>query len=216
MNDDLIQTTMSFVKKELSGTESGHDWWHTFRVFKTAEHIAHGEKCNLTVVLLGALLHDISDAKLNGGDETLAVQKAQNFLINQQVDPGIIQQVVYIIDHISFRKNLDNKVAMTPELAIVMDADRLDAIGAVGIARTFNYGGYKNRGIHDPEYKQSNAASYDTYTTSEAPTVQHFYDKLLKLKDLMNTNTGKALAEERHRFMEVYLDRFYREWNGEL
>ncbi|MFB6342510.1 HD domain-containing protein [Saccharicrinis sp. FJH62] len=216
MNSNLIKSTIAFVKQELSGNESGHDWWHTYRVYRTAESIAEKEHCNKTVVLLGALLHDISDAKLNGGDEKLAGKLAGDFLASQKVDPDIIQEVLYIIEHISFRKNLNKKSELTPELAVVMDADRLDAIGAIGIARTFNYGGFKNRLIHDPDFNQSDADTYDAYTKSEAPTIHHFYDKLLHLKDLMNTKTGKAMAEERHRFMETYLDRFYKEWNGEM
>ncbi|MFC0878097.1 HD domain-containing protein [Saccharicrinis sp. FJH2] len=216
MNSNLIKATIAFVKQELSGNESGHDWWHTYRVYKTAESIAEKEYCNKTVVLLGALLHDISDAKLNGGDEKLAGKLAGDFLARQKVDPDIIQEVLYIIEHISFRKNLNKKSELTPELAVVMDADRLDAIGAIGIARTFNYGGFKNRLIYDPDYNQPDADTYDGYTKSEAPTIQHFYDKLLHLKDLMNTKTGKTIAEERHRFMETYLGRFYKEWNGEM
>lgn len=215
MNSLVVQTT-EFVKQELADNESGHNWWHVYRVWKTAESIAKQEPCDRLVVSIGALLHDISDAKLNGGDETIAGNKTTEFLSSLKVDPDIIRQVLYIIEHVSFRKNIDNQNALTPELAVVMDADRLDAIGAIGIARTFNYGGFKNRDIHNPDYLPSDIQSYGEYMKSEAPTIQHFYDKLLKLKGLMNTDTGKAIAEERHRFMEEFLDRFYKEWNGEL
>lgn len=214
--NELIKHTIDFVKKELTGAESGHDWWHTYRVWKLADTIAHKEQCHRLTVNLAALLHDISDAKLNGGDEEKAINMARTFLEKEKVDPEIIDQVLYIIENISFRKNIDASAKTTPELAVVMDADRLDAMGAIGIARTFNYGGFKNRRIYDPDEATHDTHNYETYTKNESHTIQHFYDKLLKLKDLMHTKTGKAMAEERHQFMVEYLERFYKEWDGKI
>lgn len=211
----MIEATIHFVKNELQNAESGHDWWHTYRVWKTAEKISLNEPCNRLVVALGALLHDISDAKLNGGNENKAPEMAQTFLKSIGVDPDTIAQVLYIIKHISFRNNLEQSAILTPELAIVMDADRLDAMGAIGIARTFNYGGFKHRAMYNPDLKTEEASDYKSYTASESPTINHFYNKLLKLKDLMNTPTGKLMAQERHDFMVNYLKQFYKEWEGE-
>lgn len=213
---DLIQNTVSFVKKELETAEAGHDWWHILRVWNNAKNIAKHETCNSLVVELSALLHDIADPKFHNGDEEIGPQKATTFLMDQGVSKDILQSVIYIIRHISFKNSFQQEdFTITPELAIVMDADRLDALGAIGIARTFHYGGYKNREIYNPNIPPVAYENKEAYKNSTAPTLNHFYEKLLKLKDGMHTNTGKQLAEERHTFMEQYLEHFYREWNGE-
>ncbi|NJB71645.1 uncharacterized protein GGR42_002107 [Saonia flava] len=210
-----IEQTMAFVKETLKGAEGGHDWFHTHRVFLNAQRIAQSEKVNSLVVALGALLHDIADAKFHDGDETVGPKLAEEFLSTIQVDAKVVQHVVNIINHISFKNSLsDGEKFSSKELEVVQDADRLDAIGAIGIARTFNYGGFKNRVMYDPEIAPNLSMSKEEYKKSNAPTINHFYEKLLLLKNKMNTQTGKKLAEERHQFMLDYLEQFYKEWNG--
>ena len=211
---DLIATTIEFVKKELENAEGGHDWFHIERVYKNAVLISKTENCNATIVTLGALLHDIADSKFHNGDETIGPRKAKSFLESQQVSQKIIVHVIAIIENISFKGGNFEKQFTSIELDIVQDADRLDAIGAIGIARTFNYGGFKNRTIYNPEIVPNLAMSKLEYKNSESPTINHFYEKLLLLKDKMNTETGKKLAQKRHDFMQVYLNQFYDEWNG--
>lgn len=212
----LIQETINFVKKELQDAEGGHDWFHIERVFNTSKLLLKYEEGNATVVKLAALLHDIADPKFHGGDESIGPQTAKNFLESQYVDGQTIDHVVNIIKHMSFKNSLEKGTSFTSkELQIVQDADRLDAIGAIGIARAFNYGGFKNRELHNPDVPPNLNMSKEEYKKSKAPTINHFYEKLLLLKDKMNTSTGKKLAEERHQFMLNYLDQFYREWNGE-
>jgi uncharacterized protein len=211
----LIQKTITFVKQKLENAESGHDWFHIERVYNNALLIAKTEKCDLEVLQLGALLHDIADSKFNDGDETIGPKTAQKFLELENVDAKIINQVILIIENISFKVgNFDNPFSSI-ELKIVQDADRLDAIGAIGIARTFNYGGYKNRQIYNPEILPNLKMTKEEYKKSEAPTINHFYEKLLLLKDKMNTKTGKKIAQKRHQFMETFLEQFYDEWSGE-
>ncbi len=214
-SDSLIQRTVAFVKTKLSQAEGGHDWWHIYRVWQCARHIASTEKVDHLIVELGALLHDIADSKFHDGDETVGPRMARAFLENEGVSEEIVQHVVNIIQHISFKGGNHNQEFYSPELAVVQDADRLDAIGAIGIARTFNYGGFKNRALYDPEISPKLNMSKEEYKKSTAPTINHFYEKLLLLKDRMNTETGKAMAEKRHRFMELYLEEFYKEWEGE-
>jgi len=212
---DFIQKTADYVKKTLQEAEAGHDWWHTLRVWKNAKRIAQTEPCNRLVVELAALLHDIADTKFNNGDEEEAPRLAQAFLSSIGAESEMIEQVVNIIRHISFKNTFKNQsVIINPELAIVRDADRLDAIGAIGIARTFHYGGYKNRQMYNPSIPPQHYQSQDSYQKSDAPTINHFYEKLLKLKDQMLTNSGKKLAEERHAFMEKFLQQFFSEWEG--
>ena len=214
-NENLIQTTIQFVKQKLQNAEGGHDWFHIERVFKNSLLIAKNEKCNLLVVQLGALLHDIADSKFNDGDETIGPKVASDFLKSQNVDDKIIEEVVQIINNISFKGGNFQKTYNSIELDIVQDADRLDAIGAIGIARVFNYGGFKNRVLYDPEIFPSLDMTKEDYKNNANPTLNHFYEKLLLLKDKMNTKTGKKIANERHLFMENYLSQFYGEWNGE-
>jgi uncharacterized protein len=211
---EIIHSTVDFVKKELVGAEGGHDWFHTYRVWKMACRIAEYEECNKLVVELAALLHDIADAKFNDGDEEAGALKAADFLSEMNVTDEIIGHVVEIIRHVSFKGGNHQQEFRSPEMDIVQDADRLDAIGAIGIARTFNYGGYKNRKIYDPEIKPDLNMTKEAYRNSTAPTINHFYEKLLLLKDRMNTRTGTVMAEHRHQFMEEFLNEFYEEWEG--
>lgn len=213
-NENLIHKTISFVKKKLQNAEGGHDWFHIERVYKNALLIAKDENCNLQVVQLGALLHDIADSKFHNGDETVGPKVAREFLEAQEVAEEIIIHVIRIIQNISFKGGNFEKKFSSIELDIVQDADRLDALGAIGIARTFNYGGFKNRTLYDPEIAPNMQMTTEEYKRSEAPTLNHFYEKLLLLKDKMNTPAGKKIAQERHRFMETFLAQFYAEWEG--
>lgn len=217
MNKNLcLENTKAFVKKSLENAEGGHDWFHIERVFNNAMRIAKEETANEFIVALGALLHDIADYKFHNGDEQVGPRIAREFLTSQDVPQEIIDHVVNIINHISFKGGNNVQKFHSPELAIVQDADRLDALGAIGIARTFNYGGFKGRALYDPAIAPNLNMSKEEYKNSNAPTVNHFYEKLLLLKDLMNTRTGKAMAEQRHHFMQEFLDQFYAEWNGEI
>jgi len=214
-NPQLISNTIAFVKQQLANAEGGHDWFHIERVLKNAENIAKGEDCNLEIVQLGALLHDIADSKFHNGDETVGPKVAREFLESQSVDQETIQHVIDIIDNISYKGGNFEKKFTSKELDIVQDADRLDALGAIGIARAFNYGGFKNRTLYNPEIAPNLSMSKDEYKKNDSPTLNHFYEKLLLLKDLMNTETGKQIALERHRYMENFLAQFYAEWDGE-
>lgn len=211
----LIDNTILFVKQKLENAEAGHDWFHIERVYKNALLIAQDELCDIQIVKLGALLHDIADSKFNDGDETVGPRVAREFLESQNTDEEIIVHVLNIIENISFKGGNFEKKFKSIELEIVQDADRLDAIGAIGIARTFNYGGFKNRQLYNPEIAPKLNMSKEEYKKSEAPTINHFYEKLLLLKDKINTKTGKNLAQERHKFMELFLSQFYAEWDGE-
>lgn len=214
-NPNLIHKTILFVKEELKNAEGGHDWFHIERVYKNALLIAKEEDCDLQIVQLGALLHDIADSKFHNGDETIGPKTAKTFLEKENVDSETILHVLNIIENISFKGGNFEKKFNSTELEIVQDADRLDAIGAIGIARAFNYGGFKNRVMHNPEIAPLMNMSKEEYKKSEAPTINHFYEKLLLLKDKMNTETGKKIAQERHKFMENFLAQFYAEWDGE-
>jgi uncharacterized protein len=215
MTQIIIDNTVDYVKATLADAEGGHDWWHIYRVWQAAKQIAKGEQANMLVVELGALLHDIADSKFNGGDETIGPAKAKAFLENQLVDATTVEHVVQIIANISFKGGKEKVVFKSLELDIVQDADRLDAIGAIGIARAFNYGGYKNRPMYDPNNPPNLDKTKEQYKHNNDPTINHFYEKLLLLKDRMNTATGKHLADERHQFMEQYLAQFYKEWEGQ-
>lgn len=212
--EQIIQNTIEFVKETLKGAEGGHDFFHIERVYKNALLIAKNEKVDEFVVSLGALLHDIADSKFHNGDETVGPQKARTFLESQQVSEEIITHIEKIITNISFKGGNFKQSFTSPELNVIQDADRLDAIGAVGIARCFNYGGFKNRELYNPEVPPNLKMTKEEYKKSTAPTINHFYEKLLLLKDKMNTTTGKAIAEQRHAYMEGFLEQFYKEWNG--
>ena len=215
IHQDIINKTILFVKAKLENAEGGHDWFHIERVFKNAVAIADNEVCDVTIVKLGALLHDIADSKFHNGDETIGPKIAREFLENEMLDEVTIQHVIHIIENISFKGGNVQKVFSSKELDIVQDADRLDAIGAIGIARAFNYGGFKNIPMYNPNIAPNLHMSKEEYKNSEAPTINHFYEKLLLLKDKMTTETGKQMAQERHRFMAVFLSQFYAEWDGE-
>ncbi|MBI6120993.1 HD domain-containing protein [Salegentibacter maritimus] len=212
----VLKNTEDFVKESLKNAEGGHDWFHIQRVWRNAKLIAKTETADLFIVELGALLHDIADSKFHNGDETIGPKVASEFLKKQQVSAEIITQVVKIIENVSFKGGNVQQDFNSIELKIVQDADRLDALGAIGIARTFNYGGFKERALYNPEIKPRLNMSKEEYKASSAPTINHFYEKLLLLKDRMNTKTGKDIAQKRHEFMEMYLEQFYAEWNGEL
>lgn len=213
--NNLIDITKAFVKAQLVQAEGGHDWFHIERVYNNALLIAKGEECDLLVVELGALLHDVADSKFHDGDETVGPSMAWQFLAAQKVDEDTIIHVVNIIENISFKGGNHEMKFHSVELDIVQDADRLDALGAIGIARTFNYGGFKNRAIYDPAIAPDLTMDKEQYKASTAPTLNHFYEKLLLLKDRMNTETGRKIAEGRHKYMQGFLAQFYAEWNGE-
>ena len=219
----IIKNTEAFVKATLKDAEGGHDWFHILRVWNNAKLISKNENVDGFVVELGALLHDIADSKFHNGDETIGPKIAREFLESQQVENSVINHIENIINNISFKSSLpadrgDNfeQKFNSPELEVIQDADRLDAIGAVGIARCFNYGGFKNRPLYNPEIAPNLDQSKEAYKNSEAPTINHFYEKLLLLKDRMNTVTGREIAVGRHQYMERFLTQFYAEWNGKL
>ena len=213
-NPALIEHTILFVKQQLEGAEGGHDWFHIQRVYNNALLIAKDEPCNLLVVQLGALLHDVADSKFHNGDETVGPAVARTFLESHNVDAETIEHVIAIIENISFKGGNFEKHFSSAELDIVQDADRLDALGAIGIARTFNYGGFKNRTLYDPAVLPQLQMDKEQYKATQSPTLNHFYEKLLLLKDRMNTPTGKTIAQGRHDYMEGFLAQFYAEWEG--
>ena len=212
--DTIIDKTIIFVKQQLQNAEGGHDWFHIERVYKNSLLIASTENCNEKVVQLGALLHDIADSKFHNGDETAGPKVARAFLESEKVSEDVIVAVINIIENISFKGGNFDKKFTSKELEIVQDADRLDAIGAIGIARTFNYGGFKNRQLYNPEILPNLKMNKEEYKNNNAPTINHFYEKLLLLKDKMNTETGKKIAVERHQYMEGFLKQFFDECDG--
>lgn len=209
----IIQKTVDFVRQSLQNAEAGHDWWHILRVWNNAKRIAHTEKVDLLIVELAALLHDIADSKFHNGDEEIGPTTAGDFLKSIEVDAETVEHVQQIIRHMSFKSSFNRVGFSSEEMKVVQDADRLDAIGAIGIARAFTYGGFKNREIYNPEIKPNFNLTKEAYKNAAAPTINHFYEKLLLLKDRMNTETARKIAEQRHRFMELYLEQFYAEWN---
>lgn len=214
-NQTIINATVDFVKMTLAEAEGGHDWWHIYRVWKNAKQIADKEgNVDLLVVELGALLHDIADSKFYDGDEEIGPKIARDYLISLKLPIQVVEHIENIVRHISFKSTKEGQKWTSSELAVVQDADRLDAIGAIGIARTFNYGGHKGKALYDPNIKPNLEMTKEEYKNSATPTLNHFYEKLLLLKDLMNTKTGRKMAEERHQFMEQYLEQFYSEWEG--
>ncbi|MCG2461600.1 HD domain-containing protein [Flavobacteriaceae bacterium F89] len=222
-NIEQVEQTIAFVKETLQGAEGGHDWFHIQRVFNNSLLIAKDEKVDIQIVSLSALLHDIADSKFHGGNESVGPQMAREFLASLGIKPSVIDHVVKIIENISFKSSLDSKgekkVAKrfnSLELQVVQDADRLDALGAIGIARAFNYGGFKGRELYNPDIAPNLKMDKETYKNSKAPTINHFYEKLLLLKNKMNTAGGRKLALERHQFMLDYLQQFYNEWNGSV
>lgn len=210
----VINKTLDFVKETLFGEGSGHDYWHVYRVWNNAKALAKGEQCNTYIVELGALLHDIADHKFHDGDLTIGPRVSREFLENLEVEEEIIAAVCEIIATVSFKGAKVESKMKTIEGMIVQDADRLDAIGAIGVARTFAYGGHKGHEMYNPDIKPQLHENFEDYKNSKGTTINHFYEKLLLLKDLMNTDTGKKAAEKRHKYMEDFLSQFYDEWNG--
>jgi len=215
-NQDIIDKTVEFVKKTLANAEGGHDRRHMYRVWKTAKHIAQTENVDMFVVELWALLHDIADSKFHNGDEEVGPKTARKYLESIQIEENIIVHVENIIRHISFKGGKIEQTFKSSELDVVQDADRLDALGAIGIARTFNYGGHKNREIYNPDIKPNLDMTKEEYKHNDEPTLNHFYEKLLLLKDRMNTKTGRKMAEQRHTYMEIFLEEFYGEREGKI
>ncbi len=214
-NRNIISLTVQFVQQTLQGAESGHDWWHIQRVWNNAILISKTEQADTFIIELAALLHDIADSKFHDGNEEIGPQRAGEFLKSIGLEEKTIIHIQQIIRNMSFKASLGQVDFHSKEMEVVQDADRLDAIGAIGIARAFTYGGYKNRELYNPEIPPALTMSKEDYKKSDAPTINHFYEKLLLLKDKMNTDTGLRIAEERHRFMLTYLEQFYNEWNGE-
>ncbi len=213
-NDEIVHQTADYIKNKMLGEGSGHDWWHIYRVWKNALHIGLDEKADMFVVELAALLHDIADWKFHDGNDDIGPQMARSWLEKLAVEETVIAHVCQIIMDVSFKGAGVSTNMKTIEGKVVQDADRLDAIGAVGIARTFAYGGSKSREIYNPDIKPFLHASFEEYKNSISPTLNHFYEKLLLLKDLMNTSTAKNMAEHRHQIMEDFLAEFYQEWEG--
>jgi len=213
-NKEIVAQTEKFVKNALAGAEAGHDWWHIHRVYNNAKLILETEEADHLVVVLAVLLHDIADSKFNEGNDEVGPKTAGEFLRSILVEENVIIHVQQIIRNVSFHSGLTRVEFRSKELEIVQDADRLDAIGAIGVARTFTYGGFKNREIFNPEIPPALNMSKEEYKNSAGPSINHFYEKLLLLKDKMNTKTGRRIANDRHNFMKLYLKQFENEWNG--
>ena len=214
-NKEIIYQTTEFVKSTLEGAEGGHDWWHIERIWKLSKYISQHENAHLFTVELGALLHDIADAKFYNGDETIGPRRAKEHLTRLNIEKDIVSHIEKIILNISFKGGNHTQKFKSLELDVIQDADRLDAIGAIGIARAFNYGGHKGKQIYNPNTPPKLGMDKEEYRKELGSTINHFYEKLLLLKNRMNTKTGKQMAEERHEFMEQYLEQFYSEWEGE-
>lgn len=209
---NIIDNALEYVKGVFETDYSGHDFFHTFRVYKMATHIAIKEKANLEIVQLVALLHDVDDIKLSP-ETHIKKDKARSFLIANNVDETVIDTICQIIDEISYR-GTDSIIPKTLEGKCVQDSDRLDAIGAIGIARAFAYGGNHNRAIYNPDISPKLNMSAEEYNNHISTTINHFYEKLFNLKDLMNTNSAKNIAQAREMYMKDYISEFMDEWEG--
>lgn len=214
-NTEIIQKTVGHVKQLLFGESTGHDWWHVYRVWHNAIHIGKQEHADMFIVELAALLHDIADWKFHSGDDSAGPREAKVWLERLHAQPEVISRVCTVIKEVSFKGAGVQTVPSTLEGKIVQDADRLDALGAIGIARAFAYGGHKRREIYNPDIPPAQHTSFEQYKNSAGTTINHFHEKLLLLKDLMNTQTGRALAARRHEYLLEYLERFRLEWEGE-
>ena len=224
---DIIEKTEYFVKETLSKDSTGHDWWHIHRVRNLAKRIAWHEDADIFIVELAALLHDVGDYKFFQGDEEAGAAKVRKWLSSLEISPSLIDKIMEITSQISFMHTLPDKgkgkskknsstTTISKETMAVTDADRLDAMGAIGIARAFTYGGFFNRPIYDPNIKPSKSITKEEYKITEAPSINHFYEKLLKLKDMMYTKLGRKMAKRRHRFLNLYLKQFFKEWKGKM
>lgn len=209
---EIINKTIVFAKDFFEGEGTGHDWEHSERVWKTARYLAQKETADFFIVEMAALLHDVADWKLNNGDEKAGLERVSDWLEKNKVADLDAQKILFIVDNVSFSKEKDGKKINTIEGFVVQDADRLDALGAIGIARTFAFGGNRNRKLYDPNQKPKNIETFEQYKNGESTSINHFYEKILLLKDMMNTETGKQLARKRHEFVENYLNQFFQEW----
>ena len=211
----IINKTVEYLKENFSGESTGHDWYHIERVWKLSKSIAEKEgEMDLFVVEMGSLLHDIADHKFHNGDETIGPKRAAEYLSQFNISKEQSEKIIKIVEEVSFKgKNVVTNMS-SMEGKVVQDADRLDAMGAIGVARTFAFGGSKDRPIYDPIIKPVCHTSFAAYKTSTAPTINHFYEKLLLLKDRLNTETAKIEGERRHAFMESFLTNFYQDWNA--
>jgi uncharacterized protein len=210
----IIENVSTYIKDKQSGEGSGHDWWHTKRVLDTAKYLAQKEGADLFIVELAALFHDIADWKFAGGDDKASSKVATELLTKYGVDKESIDHVCHIVDNVSFKGEVQENKINTIEGKVVQDADRLDALGAIGIARVFAYGGHKGTEIYNPDIKFQEKMDFEKYKKNQGTSINHFYEKLLLLKDLINTKSAKIIAEERHQFMLSYLEEFYKEWNA--
>lgn len=209
----IINQTIDFVKNEFKNAESGHDWWHVYRVWNMAKNLANYYKnADILVTELAALLHDVADEKFDNYEENKI--ELENYIHSLDILKTQKEDILHIIQKLSFKKSIGASVEKSIEFQIVQDADRLDAIGAIGIARAFSFGGFKGREMYNPDIKPNSYTNSKDYQNSHSPTINHFYEKLFLLKDLMNTPEAKQMAEKRHRFMEKYLNQFYDEWEG--
>lgn len=208
----VISKIADKVETRFKSDSSGHDWWHVYRVWQMAKQLSVGCEVNLFIVELGALMHDMADHKLINPEE--GYKQISSDLKQENVSSEAIDHVLHIARHISFKGAKVEQEKLSPEGEIVQDADRLDAIGAVGVARTFMFGGSRGNLMHDPDISPERHVDFESYKKSTAPVINHFYEKLLLLKDRMNTVRGREIAEERHRFMQTFLERFYDEWEG--
>lgn len=214
-NEQIIIKTAGYVEDRFSNEGTGHDWWHMYRVWKLAKHIAKSESgVDPLIVELGALLHDIADWKFNDGDMEAGPKAAREWLESIGVQENIILQIENIVRNVSFKGACVKQNMASKEGQIVSDADKLDAIGAIGIARTFAYGGANGRPMYDPQIKPEQHKNFEAYKNSNSPTINHFYEKLLLLKDKLYTETARKIATNRHEVMEQFLDEFYKEWEG--
>ncbi len=211
----IIDRTVEYVRQELEGESSGHDWWHVHRVWNMARRLAREEGAYIFVVEMASLLHDVGDKKLHGGDESVTPKMIDAWLDEVGVGGLRRDHIQYIVKNLSYSAHLEgHKIRMSRDLMVVQDADRLDAMGAIGVGRTFAFGGHKGNIMYHPKVAPNEMLTKEEYDNAVGTTVNHFYEKLLKLKDLMNTDTAKKIAEERHTFMETFLERFYKEWEG--
>ena len=213
-NEKMIEATQHYVMETLEKAEAGHDWWHVLRVYTTSLEMAQKMNADMTVVALASLLHDVGDSKFHDGDETIGPRMIREFLNTLPLDKNIFEEVMYIVENMSFKRSFDFKGEKSLAFQIVQDADRLDAIGAIGIARAFSFGGFKGRPFYDPSIPPQQHDDGISYKASQTPTINHFYEKLLLLKDQMNTTQGRTMAEKRHAYMLTFLEQFYAEWEG--
>lgn len=212
---EIIEKTAGYVRRTLEGEGSGHDWWHIYRVWQNALQISKGEKVDLFVVQMAALLHDIGDWKFHNGDETVGPKMAREWMSSFPIDEDKVDHICSIIGSLSFKGAGTKSIMETLEGMVVQDADRLDAIGAIGIGRAFAYGGFAHQEMYNPDIKPTLHGSFEEYKKAKTTTIHHFYEKLLLLKDRMNLQTSKQIAEKRHAFMLTFLEQFFNEWNGQ-